>query len=181
MRSAIPWWKWRVGLQVFWYRADPGAWIFGAVAAGVAGAFAFGLSWLFAEHEARRERLVREHRENLACLARNIYFEARGEPITGQYAVAEVTMNRKGAGLFSRSVCEVVYERAAFSWTLAPVLPEPGGDEWERAQEVAEAVYYGRHAPMLRGARFYHATYVRPDWARTKKRVTQIGRHIFYR
>jgi N-acetylmuramoyl-L-alanine amidase len=179
MRLPIPW-KWRLGLQVFWYRADAGAWIFGAVGAALAGAFAVGVSWLFAEHEARRERQVREHRENLHCLARNIYFEARGEPVAGQYAVAEVTMNRKGAGLFPRSVCEVVYERAAFSWTLSAVLPEPAGTEWALAQEVAEAVYYGRHTPTLRGARFYHATYVQPGWARTKKRVAQIGRHIFY-
>ena len=74
----------------------------------------------------------------LRCLARNVYFEARGEPEAGQYAVAEVTMNRKVSGRYPNTVCGVVYERQAFSWTAVDILPEPEGEAWSRAQEIAE-------------------------------------------
>src|SRR2546426_11425059 len=127
----------------------------------------------------------------LACLARNVYFEARGEPAAGQYAVAEVTMNRKASRRFPRTVCAVVYQKnwdpilgrhvGAFSWTEFNELPAPSGEEWERALKVAEAVYYRRYTPVLEGALFFHATYITPDWAKEKKRVARIGRHVFYR
>jgi len=32
-----------------------------------------------------------------------------------------------------------------------------------------EAVYYGREPAVLDGAMFFHATYIKPDWARGKK------------
>lgn len=172
---------WRHRAALFWYRADTDAWIFASIVGTILAAFGVALAFLVAEREARRERLVAAHQENLQCLARNIYFEARGEPLAGQYAVAEVTMNRKAAALYPRTVCEVVYEKAAFSWTLLGRLPEPMGKEWQLAQQVAESVYYGRNAPVAKGALFYHATYVRPAWAASRERIGRIGRHVFYR
>ena len=69
-----------------------------------------------------------------------------------------------------------------FSWTdFSLILEEPEGPEWERAQRIAEAVYYGKRLPRLNGAIFYHATYVRPDWSKERQRVARIGRHVFYR
>lgn len=117
---------------------------------------------------------------DLQCLARNVYYEARGEPLVGQYAVAEVTMNRVASPHFPGSVCEVVHARGAFSWTYADAMPEPYGYEWRRAQAVASTVYDNQEAPLVNGALFYHATYVSPAWAPTRSQVALIGRHLFY-
>lgn len=167
-------------LRLLWHRVDPALLAFSAICACVVGtlvAVAFGV---FDDRElhARRER--ERHAKNVDCLARNVYFEARGEPVAGQYAVAEVTMNRRGWGPFRKSVCDVVYEPSAFSWTLERNLAEPRGDAWHGARKVAEAVYWQRSTPIVQGARHYHATYVKPAWANGKKPVARIGRHIFY-
>ena len=168
-------------LRLFWYRLELGAVAFFAVAALVIGSLVAALLGVFAERDARAADQRRLDEQSLACLARNVYFEARGEPLAGQYAVAEVTMNRRGWGPFRKSVCAVVYEPGAFSWTAMRGLPEPAGKAWTSAQKVAEAVYWKRHEPTLNGARYYHATYVRPDWAKEKQRVARIGQHVFYR
>ncbi|HEX4928132.1 MAG TPA: cell wall hydrolase [Burkholderiales bacterium] len=168
-------------LRLFWDRLELGAIVFFTVAALVVGSLIAGMLGVFAEQDARAERQRRLDEESLACLARNVYFEARGEPLAGQYAVAEVTMNRRGWGPFRKSVCSVVYEPGAFSWTGRRNLPAPAGEAWESAQRVAAAVYRHQHTPTLRGARYYHATYVKPDWAKEKERIARIGRHIFYR
>ena len=174
--------RWRDNLRVSWYVADKEPWIFAAVLVLIAAAFAFALRAAYAHADDRR---------NLACLARNVYFEARGEPTAGQYAVAEVTMNRKASGRYPDTVCGVVYQKSwdplrgryvgAFSWTEFDVLPTPRGEQWLQAWEVAEAVYYGREPPVLDGAMYFHAVYIKPDWAKRKKPLARIGGHIFYR
>ena len=128
---------------------------------------------------------------NLTCLALNVYFEARGEPVAGQYAVAEVTMNRVASGRYPDTVCGVVNQKnwdplrkryvSAFSWTELTPMPEPSGEEWERAQEIAEEVYYRRRAPELADALLYHARHIKPSWARGRTPVARIGNHVFYR
>jgi spore germination cell wall hydrolase CwlJ-like protein len=111
-----------------------------------------------------------------------VYYEARGEPSAGQYAVAEVTMNRKGSPRYPNTVCEVVYQKEAFSWTELGVLEAPAGDAWLRAMQIAEDVYYQRRPPTLApNVVHFHATYVRPDWSKDRQRVARIGRHVFYR
>lgn len=169
-------------LRLSWYTMDKEPLVFVLILGVLAALFAFALRAAFAYQDEKRD---------LACLARNVYFEARGEPMAGQYAVAEVTMNRAASGRFSGSVCGVVYEKrwdplrrryvGAFSWTELDTVPTPTGEEWQRAWQAAEAVYYRRKAPALGGALFYHATYIEPDWAREKRRVARIGNHIFYR
>ena len=168
-------------LRMFWDRLEPAALVFFAVVALVIGGLAAAMFEVFADRDARAARERQLHANSLACLARNVYFEARGEPLAGQYAVAEVTLNRRGWGPFSMTVCEVVYAPGAFSWTAQRRLPDPAGPAWETAQQVAEAVYSHRHVPTVHGARYYHAVYVKPDWAREKRRVGRIGNHIFYR
>ena len=128
---------------------------------------------------------------DLQCLARNIYFEARGEPLEGQYAVAEVTLNRRWAVNFPRTICEVVYESrwdpnrgrqvADFSWTELGTLKPPDGPAWRQAMAVASAAYDDLHEPVVPGALYYHASNVRPEWARSRTPVATIGNHIFYR
>lgn len=183
--------RWRHGVRLFWYRADKEVWGFVLLTALIIAGLGVVLHTVVTERD-QREMLAREHHEqNLACLAFNVYYEARGEPIAGQYAVAEVTMNRATSRRYPDTVCEVVYQRnwdpirrryvAAFSWTELRELDEPSGEEWRRAWSIAEAVYYQRHTPALRGALFFHATYISPEWAKSKQRITRIGRHIFYR
>jgi spore germination cell wall hydrolase CwlJ-like protein len=136
-------------------------------------------------------QLQRQRALELRCLAENIYFEARGEPLKGQYAVAEVTLNRLASPDFPDSVCEVVhYKRwdplrkrfvAHFSWTQHKVRRTPAGPAWQKAMEIATAVYDRAHQPVVPGAMFYHATSVRPSWAKAQRTVARIGNHIFYR
>ena len=171
----------RFRLRLFWYRLDKEACAVALVFGLLLGGMGFVTHSVYASREDAIRRLDAFHAQNIACLARNVYFEARGEPLAGQYAVAEVTMNRKARAPAPSTVCGVVYEKSAFSWTDAAALPEPGGEAWERAREVAADVYSGRHEPKLGGARFYHADYVKPDWAKEKRRVARIGSHIFYR
>ena len=128
---------------------------------------------------------------DIQCLAENVYFEARGEPLSGQYAVAEVTVNRTRAANFPHTICAVVYETrwdaarrrhvADFSWTKLGELPPQEGPAWRQAVTVASAVYDDEHDPLVPGALFYHANSVRPDWARFRRPVATIGNHIFYR
>jgi N-acetylmuramoyl-L-alanine amidase len=167
-------------LRLFWYRLDKEACIGALVFGLLLGGLGFVTHAVYASRQEGLARLHEFHAQNITCLARNIYHEARGEPLDGQYAVAEVTMNRK-ARAPTGTVCSVVYEKAAFSWTDMSFLAEPRGEAWELAQAVAETVYYGRHEPKLKGALFYHANYVNPDWAKEKRRVARIGNHIFYR
>jgi N-acetylmuramoyl-L-alanine amidase len=142
----------------------------------------------YLDHAERRAAAQRQ--SDLRCLAENVYYEARGEPLAGQYAVAEVTMNRVGSPLFPDSVCAVVHARAwdpsrdryvgAFSWTELDSLAAPRGYEWRRAKAVAGTVYDNREAPLVDEALFYHATRISPDWADTRTQVARIGRHLFY-
>jgi spore germination cell wall hydrolase CwlJ-like protein len=133
-----------------------------------------------------------ERRENdLQCLAENIYFESRGEPIEGQYAVAEVTLNRMRAPNFPHTVCGVVHEMrwdtgrkryvADFSWTELGGMSADDAAAWKRAMAVATAEYDDLHDPIVPGALFYHSTGVRPGWARSRRAITTIGNHVFYR
>jgi spore germination cell wall hydrolase CwlJ-like protein len=181
----------RRDLRIWWYRTDKTAWAIGLAIAALLGLFGFLMSAVKAHQDEQRERALEAHRKNLDCLARNVYFEARGEPLAGQFAVAEVTLNRQASRLYPRTICEVVYQKnwdplrkryvGAFSWTEFDSLPEPSGDDWQRAWRVAETVYYGKSIPTLQGALHFHATYIKPDWAKSKQRVARIGRHVFYK
>lgn len=134
---------------------------------------------------------ARERAREIRCLAENIYFEARGESLRGQYAVAEVTMNRLASPHFPDTVCDVVHDTrwdsarqrlvAHFSWTPFKLRLESGSPQWKQAMDVATIVYDGRNTPLVPGALFYHATYVNPYWASSKRMIGKIGNHIFYR
>jgi N-acetylmuramoyl-L-alanine amidase len=127
----------------------------------------------------------------LHCLAENIYYEARGEPLDGQYAVAEVTLNRVRSPRYADTICEVVYDTrwdplrrrrvGHFSWTELQELNAPWGPAWEQAMSVAMAVYNESYMPLVPEALHYHATSVHPYWARNMQSVAQIGNHVFYR
>lgn len=167
-------------LRLFWYGLDKVALAVALVLGIVVGALTIAASAAFTQRDAKAAAARGFEGRSLECLALNVYYEARGESLAGQYAVAEVTMNRKSALGFPKTLCEVVYQAGAFSWTGEKV-DEPGGMEWQRAVKVAEDTYFRRRAPALQGALYYHATYTRPAWAKERERVARIGRHIFYR
>lgn len=126
----------------------------------------------------------------IECMAMNIYHEARGEPIAGQYAVAEVTLNRTHSREFPATVCQVVYQKywnarrkisvPAFSWTGQTVTTNFNSAAWRQAKEIARTVLTHDGIPTLQGALYYHSIDIKPAWARYHKRITTIGRHIFY-
>jgi N-acetylmuramoyl-L-alanine amidase len=168
-------------LRLLWYGADKAAIIFALFFGAVVGALVFALSTVYAHRDDKAALLREFHMRSVECLARNVYYEARGEPKAGQYAVAEVTMNRKSSPRYPKTVCDVVYQKEAFSWTaLGPIEP-PAGAAWHQAVRVAEDVYYQRRPATMHGVTHFHATYVSPEWSKERRRVAQIGRHIFYR
>lgn len=127
-------------------------------------------------------------RENLQCLALNIYWEARSEPMAGQLAVAAVTLNRVQDPRFPNDICSVVRQGGEvrrhgcqFSWWCDGKDDEPlEPDAWRRAMTLARLTTAGIVDDPTRGALWYHADYVSPDWAQSMEQVTRIGRHIFY-
>ncbi|CAN7416346.1 cell wall hydrolase [Mesorhizobium amorphae] len=124
-----------------------------------------------------------------ACLANGIYFEARGESMRGQAAVAQVILNRVRNPAYPNSICGVVYQndhwynRCQFSFACdgrKKRIENPVA--YKTAQDVAMAVTAGKiFIPEVGSSTHYYANYVHPGWARTMKRMTKIGLHIFYR
>lgn len=123
------------------------------------------------------------------CLAEAVYFEARGEAIKGQAAVAQVVLNRVRNPAYPNTICGVVYQNTnwlnhcQFSFACDGrkhrVTEMP---QWTVAQQVARAVTAGQiWFPEVGSATHYHAVYVRPRWAHTMIKVDKIGLHIFYR
>lgn len=127
--------------------------------------------------------------KELKCLAEAVYFEARGEPETGQRAVAQVVLNRAASGIYPSSICGVVYQnqnrRNACQFSFAcDGKPEAKNETaaWRKAQAVAREVAAGEvDTPVLRTATHYHASYVKPAWAAKMTRLSKIGLHVFYR
>ncbi|WP_336057699.1 cell wall hydrolase [Nitratireductor sp. CH_MIT9313-5] len=123
------------------------------------------------------------------CLAAGIYFEARGEPVKGQAAVAQVILNRVRNPTYPDSICGVVYQndhwrnRCQFSFACDGIKDRVASPaHYKVAQDVAEAVTAGRiWLEEVGSSTHYHANYVNPRWAHAMKRMKQIGRHIFYR
>lgn len=123
------------------------------------------------------------------CLADAIYFEARGEHVRGQMAVAQVVLNRAFSGKYPSTVCGVVYQNAhrhlACQFTFAcdgipDVVREP--DMWERAKTIAAEMLGGKlWLPEVGKATHYHAYWVRPGWVREMTKMHKLGVHTFYR
>ncbi len=116
----------------------------------------------------------------LRCVAIGVYYESKGEPLSGQLAVANVILNRAASGRYPSSACAVLTQRSQFSFVRGGRLPTPPNNAaWRRAlavAQVAERNLWENPAPR---ALFFHANYVSPNWRRP--RVATIGNHIFYR
>src|SRR6266852_1846017 len=123
------------------------------------------------------------------CLAEAVYFEARGEAVRGQIAVAQVVMNRTFSGFYPNTVCGVVYQNkhrhyaCQFTFAcdnVADVVREP--DMWDRAKKIAKAMLDGQlWLPEVAKSTHYHAYWVRPSWVNEMKKMYKTGVHTFYR
>ncbi|WP_242183006.1 cell wall hydrolase [Sphingomonas sp. CARO-RG-8B-R24-01] len=122
------------------------------------------------------------------CLATAIYYEAAGEPIAGQQAVAQVVLNRLRNPHYPKTICGVVYEGAdrrdgcQFTFSCDGSLarrPDPAA--LARARGIAEAALRGAISLPAGQATHYHAIWIVPRWAGDLSKVAIIGHHVFYR
>jgi len=122
------------------------------------------------------------------CLSEALYFEARGESVKGQFAVAEVILNRVESGRFPSTPCGVINQgtgkkyQCQFTYTCdgyKEVIREP--QAYERVSKVARAALDGAAPELTNGATNYHTTAVRPKWSRVFTKTASIGVHVFYR
>lgn len=120
---------------------------------------------------------------DMMCLAQAIYFESRGEPLSGQLAVGQVIVNRAADPAFPGNYCGVVKQRGQFSFVKSGRIPRPNTASlaWRRAQAVARIAHEELWDSEVDDALFFHATHVRPSWARAKITRARIDSHIFYR
>jgi len=133
---------------------------------------------------------AKNNNRDIKCLALNIFHEARSESKKGQRAVAGVTLNRVKSKQYPNTICDVVYEKrwdrirkryiGQFSWTEFDKPPKLKSKAWYLAWKIAEDAYKEKDKKHLKGALFYHAKYIKPSWARKKKPIAKIGKHIFY-
>ena len=133
----------------------------------------------------------------LMCMAVNLYHEAGNQSMIGQMAVGQVVLNRVADDRFPNTVCEVVKQavtyknsnkpvrwKCQFTWYCDGKKDEPNFESrtWRLALDHASILITKRIVlDITEGATHYHATYVRPAWAKTKTRTTRFDRHIFYR
>lgn len=145
---------------------------------------------------ANKRNWSAEDKKEIECLARNIYFESRGESEKGQRAVAIVTVNRVAEEGFPDKICDVVYQKRAstklfrcqFSW-YCDGIPDVIDDKeaYKKSRKIAEEIYRDYYKSKkiwvgaLRNATHYHATSVQPFWAKEYVLVARIDNHLFYK
>ncbi len=128
--------------------------------------------------------------KELRCLALNIYFEARSEPIDGQLAVAFVTINRMEDRRYPKTLCGVVWQKRQFSWTHDGKSDRPHEQRaWKQAQMIAHFIFtkylalperVRRIMDRTNGALHYYAPELAdPYWAKAKEVTFAIGGHVF--
>lgn len=117
----------------------------------------------------------------LRCLAGAVYFESRGESLSGQLAVAHVVINRAESGRFPTSLCGVVHQPSQFSFVRGGKMPaiRESSTLWSNAVAIAQIARNDSWKNQAPGALFFHARHVSPGWRKT--RIAQIDNHIFYR
>jgi spore germination cell wall hydrolase CwlJ-like protein len=153
-------------------------------------------------------RIAQYSAEDIYCLAANVYHEARNDMIVGQFAVADVVLNRVEDKRFPNTICEVVYDgpvvetwatrktkdpndavfipvrnKCQFSWYCDGMDDDIREDvAWRQAQAVAHMIIGNQSMRgITEGSTHYHATYVNPWWAKSKYEIGRIGKHKFYR
>ena len=123
----------------------------------------------------------------LTCLARTIYWEAKGEPREGMVAVAAVVMNRLADPDFPKTICAVVTQgretgACQFSWWCdgrPDDVEEP--EPYTTAKEIAREALNQQMPDPTEGAINFHLAGQTPDWAASFHKTVQVGQHVFYR
>ncbi len=126
--------------------------------------------------------------KEINCLAKNIYFEARSEPIDGKLAVGHVVLNRVADKRYPASICEVVRQggeeplnKCQFSWWCDGRSDRPkNARAWQQSLVLARVVFWGYSDDPTLGALWYHADYAKPIWRKVLPVGPKIGKHIFY-
>nr|WP_309503663.1 cell wall hydrolase [uncultured Roseovarius sp.] len=143
--------------------------------------FTYSRDWIDAQKPAKGNAEWR-------CLSEALYFEARGESVKGQFAVAEVILNRVDSPNYPDTICGVVHQgtgrkyQCQFTYTCdghKEVIAEPRA--FERVGKIAKIMVKGAARPLTKGATHYHTRAVSPRWARVFPRTASIGVHHFYR
>lgn len=151
-----------------------------ASSGGIADEVVFTRAWLASQPKAKGS-------SEFQCLAEALYFEARGETVKGQFAVAEVIRNRVKSSRFPNTYCGVINQgtgkkhQCQFSYTCdghPEVVAEPAA--FARVAKVARATIDGKSPDITNGATFYHTTAVRPSWSRKFTNTARFGVHLFY-
>jgi spore germination cell wall hydrolase CwlJ-like protein len=154
------------------------------------------LQWAIANKQSNYQvtdssQITTEVRERqLACLSKNIYYEAGNQPFEGKVAVAQVTMNRTESGLYPSDICKTIYQKnivyekvlCQFSWVCDRTVTTRAVNtaSFKESEEVAKKVLLeGFRLPSLKDAMYFHGDYINPGWKR--ERITKIGNHIFYK
>jgi spore germination cell wall hydrolase CwlJ-like protein len=116
------------------------------------------------------------------CLAKAVYFEARGESLQGQLAVAQVVINRAGSGRYPADLCSVITQPWQFSFIRHGRFPTPdfSSTSWRKAVAVAKIAQAKLSDTLPSNVLWYHADYVAPSWGKRLTRQAKIGLHIFY-
>ena len=121
--------------------------------------------------------------EQANCIATAVYFEARGERLEGQLAVARVVMNRAASGRYPSDWCSVVKQPAQFSFVRHGAFPwiDTASGAWAKAQGVARLAIANVVPSVGTDVLWYHADYVAPSWGSRLNYVEKIGAHMFFR
>jgi spore germination cell wall hydrolase CwlJ-like protein len=143
----------------------------------------YSAAWLMEQAEPPAELATTAE---FVCLKEALYFESRGENIKGQFAVAEVILNRVDSPAYPNTVCGVVSQgnskACQFSYNCdgkADVMHEAGAEEL--AARIAATMLQGAPRNLTAGATHFHTTAVNPRWSRMFEQTASIGRHLFYR
>ena len=160
-----------------------------------------GLLFVSSPVELLNEKQTYSAEEHVQCLAVNIYHEARDQGTAGKLAVSAVVLNRVNDKRFPNTVCEVVLQahmkkswktglpipirkKCQFSWYCDGKSDEVKDEKsYQKILDFARLIMHNgiKFVDITDGATHYHADYVKPSWAKTKTRTTEIGDHIFYR
>ena len=148
-----------------------------------AGQVEYTAAWVMSQPEPSK-KMAKD--SEFACLKEAVYFESRGEGVKGQFAVAEVILNRVDSPAYPNTICGVVAQGNArscqFSYNCdgkAEVMHEAGSEEL--ASRIAAIMLRGAPRDLTYGATHFHTKAVNPRWSRVYEQTASIGQHVFYR
>lgn len=135
----------------------------------------------YPEYQESIEKAVCESWSDCRAMTEAIVFESRGEPVEGQKAVSDVILCRYMDTRWPDTVTEVIYQKSQFSFTKDRHKQRaPRESDFSNARHIAITKLLGIDSPTI-DACWYHATHVKPSWAKKLTMVAQIGNHKFYK